>query len=275
MKQISYWFSPPPGSRNAVAVHGFGIQERMQPTVVHRPDGTNDFLFMFFYDEVEIDVAGSVRMYPPGSLIIWSPGSMHYYGNPERAWKHSWIHCDGKAIRSMLRANRIPRNKVIADADPAVVEKYLLNIHDELLGHVAPDVQIVENHFHNWVREIRRAMQASGENTTVPPKYLDVKRYIEGNYRERITLADLAAMVHVSVPHFCSEFKKHFDVSAIDYVVRLRLGQAAYLLRDRNLRVSEVAAAVGYEDIYYFSRLFKKHYGTSPQNSRRRQKPKA
>ncbi len=249
MKEILYWFSPPTGGQDCVTVRGFGIQQAMPPTIVHRPDGTNDFLFMFFYDEAEIDAAGSVRKYPPGSLIIWSPGSRHYYGNRERAWKHSWIHCDGRAIRSILRTSRLPRNSVIADADPSVVEKYLLNIHDELLSHAVPDMRIVQNHFDNWVREIRRTMRLGVESNPVPPKYLEVKRYIEGNYREHIRLAGLAAMLHVSVPHFCSEFKKHFGASAIDYVVRLRLGQAAYLLRNRNMRVSEVAAAVGYDDI--------------------------
>ena len=75
-------------------------------------------------------------------------------------------------------------------------------------------------------------------------------------------------MAHCSVPHFCSEFKTHFGTSAIAYVTTLRLHTAAHLLQNRNLRVSDVARAVGYEDIYYFSRHFKTRYGVAPSAMR-------
>ena len=58
------------------------------------------------------------------------------------------------------------------------------------------------------------------------------------------------------MPHFCSEFKRHFGESAIQHLIRLRLQHAVYLLRDENLRIGEVAEQTGYEDLYYFSKLF-------------------
>ena len=54
------------------------------------------------------------------------------------------------------------------------------------------------------------------------------------------------------------------------YVIGQRLQQAAYLLRDRNLRITDVARQVGYEDLFYFSKLFKDRYGVSPREFRRR-----
>ena len=54
------------------------------------------------------------------------------------------------------------------------------------------------------------------------------------------------------------------------YVATLRMHRAAYLLADENLRISEIGAMVGYDDLYYFSRCFKKHYGLSPRAMRRR-----
>jgi AraC-like DNA-binding protein len=74
----------------------------------------------------------------------------------------------------------------------------------------------------------------------------------------------------MSIPYFCAGFKKHFGISAIEYVVLLRMQHAAFLLGDVNMNVTEVAEAVGYRDIYYFSKLFKKHYGFSPRHYRRR-----
>lgn len=53
-------------------------------------------------------------------------------------------------------------------------------------------------------------------------------------------------------------------MSVIGYLIHLRLQHASYLLQDRNLRVKEIAQQVGYDDICYFSKLFKKHYEISP-----------
>ena len=74
----------------------------------------------------------------------------------------------------------------------------------------------------------------------------------------------------MSVPHLCSEFKKHFGVPVIDYVIRRRMREAAYLLHDRNLNITGIARRVGYTDIFHFSKLFKKHFGRSPREVRKR-----
>jgi iron complex transport system substrate-binding protein len=72
------------------------------------------------------------------------------------------------------------------------------------------------------------------------------------------------------VSHFSALFKAHFGTSPIDYLVRLRLRAAAYLLRDVNVSVSSAAASVGYDDLYYFSKLFKKKLGVSPRAYRKK-----
>lgn len=97
-----------------------------------------------------------------------------------------------------------------------------------------------------------------------------MRLYLDGHFHTPIILANLAARCHCSIPHFCNEFKKYFHCSAIEYVTRLRMHQAEYLLRDENLSVTEIARRVGYEDIYYFSKRFKQHFGLSPQNLRKR-----
>jgi iron complex transport system substrate-binding protein len=150
------------------------------------------------------------------------------------------------------------------------MERCLLAVHEELTRHARPDAVIVRNLLKNWLRETARAIAREEDaKDEIPPPFLAVRRFIESEYATPIRLPDLAQRVHLSVPHFCAEFKRHFGTPAIDYLIRQRMHQAAYLLRDRNLRVNEVARRVGYDDIYYFSRLFRKHYGVSPRTFRK------
>ncbi len=134
-----------------------------------------------------------------------------------------------------------------------------------------PDNVIVGNHLHNVLRELSRSL--SGErHMTVPPKLLEVKSWLEAHYWESVRLPDLADRSCLSVSRFCACFKHSFGRSAIDYLVRLRMENAAFLLRDVNMRVKEVAERVGYHDLYHFSKLFRKYHGVSPRGYRARMK---
>jgi iron complex transport system substrate-binding protein len=101
-----------------------------------------------------------------------------------------------------------------------------------------------------------------------PAPFRDLRHFVESEFAQPMTLAMLARKVNLSVPHFCSEFHRYFGTSPIDYLIRHRMHQAAYLLKDRNLRVSDVAPLVGYDDVFHFSKLFKKHFGVSPRATR-------
>lgn len=261
---IRYFFVRPPIQTPELSVHGIGIQERMPPALIDRPSGTGDYLFMFFYEPAIIRGTGGTLLRPANSLMLWPCGAGHYYGNPDHPFMHSWTHCDGTRIGDLLAREKLPLGQPIPEINPAMVEKYLLDLHHELTGTAAPDPVIVGNLFHNWFREIRRAMNTRGAKPGIPRRLLDVRWHLEMNFAAPMRLRDLATMACFSVPHFCAEFKRCFGTSPIEYVIRLRLRQAAYLLRDHNLPISEVARRVGYDDLFYFSRLFKTRFGQGP-----------
>ncbi|MBU4199667.1 MAG: AraC family transcriptional regulator [Verrucomicrobia bacterium] len=268
-KTIRYFFEHPPIHTPALCVRGIGIREPMRPGIVDRPAGTGDILIMFFYDETIIRTARGTRRHPPDSLMIWPRAAGHYYGNPDKAWTHSWTHCDGTAIRHLLARERLPVNVAIPNINAVGVEHYLMDLHLELTGGNPPDAVIIRNIFHNWFREIRRRMQPRENQPATPPQLLNVRWYMEMHFAERLTLILLARQACLSAPHFCAEFKRYFGVAPIEWLIRLRMRQAAYLLRDHNLRIVDVAEKTGYPDRYYFSRLFKKRFGISPLAYRR------
>lgn len=97
--------------------------------------------------------------------------------------------------------------------------------------------------------------------------------YIETHYTESIGLTDLAAMVNTSIPHFCRIFKNITGKSSREYINQLRVNRAVGLLMKTDLNVTEIALEAGFNDINYFSRLFKKYKKIAPSQVRTKCRP--
>jgi AraC-like DNA-binding protein len=94
------------------------------------------------------------------------------------------------------------------------------------------------------------------------------RQYIDAHYAEDIAAADLAALCHCSKGHLFRTFKKAFQVSPLAYQQGLRFDAAQRLLRFTSLRCYEIAQRVGFANIYYFHRQFRKRVGMTPRQYR-------
>ena len=91
-----------------------------------------------------------------------------------------------------------------------------------------------------------------------------VIEYMKNNISSRLTVPEIAAEFAYSASHFQTLFRTKTGISPIDYFIHLKIQRACQLLALSDLRIKEVAAAVGYADAFYFSRLFHKIMGSSP-----------
>ena len=96
------------------------------------------------------------------------------------------------------------------------------------------------------------------------PVVARAKAFIQANAEEPITLAQVAAHVHVSRFYFCKLFRKATGLTLTDYVARVRLEKAKSLLSDPSIRISEVVFAAGFGSIQQFNSVFKQMLGVSP-----------
>ena len=108
------------------------------------------------------------------------------------------------------------------------------------------------------------------ENTESPVQnpYADkldaLKLHIAKNYTKTFSINELAEITGISPSYFRMLFKKHTGYSAIQYQNRIKINKACDMLKSRTFNITEIAYAVGYSDVYYFSRIFKKTMGISP-----------
>jgi AraC-like DNA-binding protein len=92
--------------------------------------------------------------------------------------------------------------------------------------------------------------------------------YMRRHLDQPLQVARLAALVNVSPSHFFALFKRQTGCAPIDFFIRLRMEQACELLDVTLSNVKEVAAALGYEDPFYFSRTFKAVTHVAPSEYR-------
>ncbi|MBQ2283186.1 MAG: AraC family transcriptional regulator [Agathobacter sp.] len=95
-----------------------------------------------------------------------------------------------------------------------------------------------------------------------------VLRYVENNYMEHISIADIADVAGFSESHFMRYFKETMGTSFVDYLKDYRLTMAARLLVTSDAAILNIASEVGFDNLSYFNRAFKKRYGMTPSQYR-------
>lgn len=107
----------------------------------------------------------------------------------------------------------------------------------------------------------------SGSEYVIPSMKKEVQSvitFINKNYANKISLSYVASQVNMNENYLCRIFKEQTGKSIMNYLNDIRMENAAKIILGGNVYMKEVAAAVGIEDPFYFTRLFKKHFSINP-----------
>ena len=107
-----------------------------------------------------------------------------------------------------------------------------------------------------------------GSNGAEPVRIWKARNFIHAHANEELSLGRVARATNTSPNYFSEKFKEATGVTFVKYVARTRLENAAALLRDSELRISEIAFATGFQSLSQFNRVFKTLAGVSPKEYR-------
>ena len=88
------------------------------------------------------------------------------------------------------------------------------------------------------------------------------------NIENRLTLKELASHFGYSESYMYRLFYKETHFAPMNYFLHMKIKRACQLLRNTNMKVNQISFKLGFEDPYYFSRIFKKIVGQSPKDYR-------
>ena len=100
-------------------------------------------------------------------------------------------------------------------------------------------------------------------------KIKPILKYVENHYAEKITISDIAQVADFSESHFMRYFKETMGTSFIEYLKEYRLTMSARLLQSSEASILDIASEVGFDNLSYFNRSFKKRYGVTPSQFRK------
>jgi AraC-like DNA-binding protein len=101
-----------------------------------------------------------------------------------------------------------------------------------------------------------------------PVEIWKARKFIEEHSDEELSLTKVAKFACISANHLSEKFKEVTGINFVDYIAQTRAETARELLQNSNLRISEIAFAVGFQSLSQFNRVFKKLTGRSPSACR-------
>lgn len=91
-----------------------------------------------------------------------------------------------------------------------------------------------------------------------------IRHYIDAHYKEQLDLDTLARQAHMNKYYMAHAFKREYGVSPIHYMIRRRIEESRYLLRETDLTLSQISRVLGFSSPSYFSQSFRRSQGMSP-----------
>lgn len=176
--------------------------------------------------------------------------------------------CEAKYINPISQNRILFKNKIENNKE---VAKYINEFVNEFeMKGIGYEMAVKATLFQLLVFLLRNHVQLVLTQKEYDARMKSLKRfnsileYVENNYTGRITIDQLCDMAHISRFYFCRVFKSITGKSLGEYLNQLRINKAEALLKDGGVNITEAAISCGFDDINYFSRVFKKYKKKAP-----------
>lgn len=210
----------------------------------------------------------SVRLQSHSAFLLF-PGEQYWYvqdGNDP--WFYVWIDFTGEGVEALLalRGLTVQKPYIRCPGQKGLLEQVnkLWDLHSQ---QETRDISVVAQFF----RVLSLLVGSTGKQparmrsqTLRHSRVRDIVFYIDDNFRNDISVSDIAKANNLSVSYLMSLFAEEVGMTPVEYLNRMRISAACACLLGEDWKVREIAEWLGFRDEKYFMRLFKKQKGISP-----------
>ena len=240
--------------------------------VTMRPDPKDVLLIWVLTGEMDVTVGTNAYRARPGDLTTLRPGVSHRYApTTTTGWEWLWLHVGGGGADS-LAARLSARGPLLhLGADPRVRSRFTEVLEVAATGDLrkAGTRLHLDSCAYSLLGLLVARAEATG-GTSGSDALTHMVSWVADHLDQPITVAALARASGWSTPQLSRLTRRHLGASPMGYVTRVRMREAARLLVDTELSVTEVARRVGFVDPLHFSRRFRQVTGLSPTLARQR-----
>jgi AraC-like DNA-binding protein len=275
----------------------------MRPKLEKIPAGERSFLcyevrqarfdfFWHFHPEYELTyivkgrgsrlVGDSIETFGPGDFVLLGPGLPHVWVSDKET--------DQPAVAIVIQFSSFFASAILSFPEMSVLEllfkKAQLGLSFPVTGQWRPEKKMQSINGQSAgsafillqelllelgtkkCRQLASAQYRLLKTGNDGKRIHKVLKYIQDHYRDRISVSQAAAHLHLSGSAFCKYFKRSMGKTFSDYVNDIRITQAATLLVETDLSVAAVASDCGFENMSYFNRVFLQKKGLQPYKFR-------
>ena len=201
--------------------------------------------------------------------------SLRYGADETDPWTIYWVHFSGRDMDTFNRSFGIG---MFDGPQPIIFNEKGLQLWNVMyqnleMGYSKENLTNTNMCLYNFIATfLYPDRQVNEKKQDAKNLITDTILYMQSELHRQLTVEDMALKQGISTSHFSALFRKATGMSPLDYFIHLKLQKACLLLYSSDIKIKKVATEIGYDDPYYFSRLFKKYMKVSPDQYRALQK---
>lgn len=236
-----------------------------------RKKGCNDNIFFYclggkgYYDTH----LGSFELTPNHFTILPAHHFHRYQADINDPWTIYWVHFSGNKLTGLNENFNIEQ---YIKPTPIKYDERFISAWEDMYnalssGYTSSNIGYANLSLYRFI-SLFLFPEVKIKNNKEPDAVANAISFLKSNIQNVYTVEDIAQRLHYSASHFSALFKSKMGRSPIEYFIEMKIRYACQLLDQTSLRVKEIATKTGYDDPYYFSRLFSKIMGVSPNKYR-------
>ena len=187
--------------------------------------------------------------------------------NPQNPLVITYIHFDLTETPQLVpTSHRVVENTISFES---LLTRYVRLLLVKTFGMVIEAKLILKQLMIHLLREAEEKVeQMADTSNSLLETVREIANYIQQHPGEQHSIGSLAARANLSPRYFSQKFKQIIGHTVKSYIIRSRIERAEHLLRYAGMTVTEAACVLGYSDLHFFSRQFKKYTGKNPSEIR-------
>lgn len=259
-----------------VTVHSIGwemVRSGYSFEGMTRDDPGGSYLFQYSISGMAMIRIGDrlYRLEPGKAFLVPFKGDYHYYMPPESdRYECLFASFDGPEAEKCWGYLEKQLGPVLPIPEHAQPLRFLQHVYREAKAKKISDTYKLSTLGYQFLMELYRFSKGYGTPAVWPDIVEKAVRLIDERYSELQHLDELSARLGISKYYLIKLFHRTVGKTPLEYLTRKRMEKAAELLRATDRSLDEIAQLVGFQNVNYFSKVFRKHFGIPPGQFRKK-----
>lgn len=260
-----------------LAIHSMGFFPKAEHHFISRENGCGEYILIYCTKgEGWYRLDGQLHIVPENHFFILPAEKPHEYGSSlQDPWSIYWIHFKG--IKAQYIYELLPQKQLIkTDTDSRINDRIFF--FEELMTalEMGNDESIINyanlslNHLLSTFIYIQPYRDVKFRKVETQNTFFIslATHYMNENIEKKITLKEIASHFGYSESHFYRLFLKEVNYSPMSYFLHIKIERACEFLIHTDMKINQISFKLGFDDPYYFSRIFSKIKSVSPKKYR-------